>query len=225
MKQLLQQRASIFVPAIPYTEISVRDFPFKDWSCGGLKSVLPGQPIDPFKVINKDYDGGSWNAVSKGNVYCIVFLQDKIDIISNNLSVSETEFLAEVTEIIKPLAHAYGFDKISRVAYAPTYGTTDFEISSLLPGGKYKETIPEEFSQSYVFRVNENICDKLIKINNVVNIGTGLYENNGNMLPALIYQLDINSMPGEGPFDLDTALFFYHKASKFNSTLTEYLKI
>lgn len=224
MKQLLQQRASIFIQSIPFVKENADKFPFPDWKYNNLRPTGQNQNINPFQVADgiKQYDGSIWHAVSKGSTYSIVFLFDKIDILCNNPSVSPAHFLKEAQNIITKLAESYAINQVIRFAYAPTYGTADFSWKDLIGKDSFKGAQPEDLLQSFVVCVTEKINNHQIIINNHVNNSHGFLQD-GNKV--LIHQIDINSKVGQGIFDIFTTNVFFNKAESLTNEFLDYLHI
>lgn len=222
MKQLLQQRATIFTQNIPYIEENVRKLPFHDWRYNAFRQ---GQTLNPFNVSEKiePFNGSVWYAVSKGAKYTIVFWNEKIDIICGNNAVDSNEFLKEIRSFIKQLSAAYDIKQIIRFAYAPVYGTTDFSIKEVIGRDSFKGVEAEEIVQNFVFRVFEDINGKRVRINNLINISSGTFQSQGSDKPALIYQLDINSVVGQDTFGIPVVDAFFEKAGGMAEELLNYL--
>ena len=199
----------------------MKKLPF-DWHCNAFRQ---GQTLNPFNVSEKiePFNGGVWYAVSKGAKYAIIFWNEKIDIICGNNTVNSNEFLKEIRFFIKQLSAAYDIKKIIRFAYAPVYGTTDFSIKEVIGRDIFKGVEAEEIVQNFVFRVFENINGKQVKMNNLVNISSGTFQSQGSDRPALIYQLDINSVVGQDTFIVPVVDAFFEKAGDMAEELLNYL--
>ena len=83
----------------------------------------------------------------------------------------------------------------------------------------YKGQNRNDFDMQYVFRLNEPIIGDNIVINNSVHINSGIISDKSGPHDALIYQLDINSFPGQVKYSIETMLSFYDKVEKMTVNL------
>ena len=216
MKQHILLRATIFTKGIPFTQENAAKFSFGDnWDYNWF-AINPAQPLNVFSVQEgqKLYNNGVWNAVQKGAKYSILFQGDKIDVLCNDCAVSVAEFIDKAKEYFRKLSAAYDFHFVSRFAFAPTYGSTEIDWRKIFVNSTYKGQNRSDFDMQYVFRLNESINDNNIIINNLVHINSGIISDESGPHNALIYQLDINSFPGQFQYDIATMLAFYDKAER-----------
>lgn len=225
MKQLLLLRATIFTQRIPFTQENALKFPLgDDWDYNWF-ALNPLQPMNTFSVQEgqKLFNNGVWNAVQKGAKYSILFQNDKIDVLCNNSTVSVSEFITNAKDFFIKLSEAYNFQSITRFAFAPTYGSTEIDWSKIFVNSTYKGQNRSEFDMQYVFRTSENINQEDIIINNLVHVNSGIISDQSGAHNALIYQLDINSFPGQVQYRIDTMLAFYEAAEELASEVLNHL--
>ena len=218
MKELIHYRATIFVEfAIGYTKDNVDRFPLKEWKCMPLNNGANSQAINPFVIISssKDFDGAEWKAVNLEKGLVIVFLGQKIDILGQPF-VDGHSFVQISKQIFDQVCAGYNVKKIVRFAYSPTYGEKNGDFSDILRHPSYKDSDAENVAVRSVYRVDEDINDKKIKINYLIEISSGVFIDKEKQMPSVIYDVDINSTVVEGlTFDISDMDAFFDKADIF----------
>lgn len=218
MKELIQYRATIFVEsAIGYTKDNVDRFPLKEWKCMPLNNGANSQAINPFEIISssKDFDGAEWKAVNLEKGLVIVFLGQKIDILGQPF-VDGHSFVQISKQIFDQVCAGYNIRKIVRFAYSPTYGEKNGDFSEILRHPSYKDSDAENVAVRSVYRVDEDINDKKIKINYLIEISSGMFVDKEKQMPSVIYDVDINSTVVEGlTFEISDMDAFFDKVDIF----------
>lgn len=225
MKELIHYRATIFVESpIGYTKDNVDRFPLNDWKCMPLSNDADSHLIDPFEdvEIKEDaYGKMQWKAINAERSMALVFLGQKIDLLGFPF-VDEHRFLENCVDILCKISKAYHFDRVSRFAYSPTWGEKNGNFDHVLLLKSFKGKNAENVSLRNVFRVDEIIREKRIKINYLIQISTGYYNDNGKELPSVIYDVDINSLPEEKlSFDILEMKEFFGKVLRWSKEFIE----
>ncbi len=219
MKDLISYRATVFVESpIGYTKDNVNRFPFEEWKCMPLvyKKHSP-QTINPFEIINStgEFDGGAWKAVLPEKGVALIFLGEKIDVVGQPL-IEEHSFLQMSKDIFDQLFSVYGIKKIMRFAYNPVYGEKNGNFSKMLTHLIYKSSHAENIRLSNVYRVDEDINGRNVKINYLIQIISAFCIDGDKKLPSIIYDLDINSTVVQGvTFEISDMYAFFDKAGDF----------
>lgn len=215
MKELIRYRATIFVESpIGYTQDNVNRFPLKDWKCMPLRNGVDSQVIDPFETIPlaKGFDGAEWKAINLEKGLAIVFFGQKIDIWGQPF-IEEHAFVLMCKQIFDQICISYQIKKVLRFAYGPTYGEKNGDFSEILKHPSYKGSGAENVASRSVYRVNEDINGKSVRINYLIEISSGVFVENEKQMPSVIYDIDINSILVEGlTFDISDMDAFFDKA-------------
>ncbi len=218
MKELIQYRATIFVEsAIGYTKDNVDRFPLKDWKCMPLSNGANSQAINPFEIISssKGFDGAEWKAVNLDKGLAIVFLGQKIDILGQPF-IDEHSFVQVSKQIFDQVCAGYNIKTIVRFAFSPTYGEKNGNFSEIIKHPNYRGAEAENVTARSVYRVDEDINDKKIKINYLIEISSGVFVGQEKQMPSVIYDVDINSTVVDGlTFDISDMDAFFDKADIF----------
>lgn len=218
MKDLIKYRATVFVESpIGYTKDSVDRFPLKDWKCMPLVHDMRSlQTINPFETIPaRVFDGGAWKAVHPEEGVALIFLGEKIDVVGQPF-IEEHSFLQMSKKIFEQLSVAYDFKKIMRFAYSPTYGEKNDDFSKLLTHLTYKGSNAENITIRNVYRVDEDINGKQVKINYLMQIDSAVFNDGEKQTPSIIYNVDINSTVIQGvTFEISDIDAFFDKAGDF----------
>ena len=226
MKELIHYRATIFVKSpIGYTKDNVDMFPLKDWKCMPLTNDANIQAINPFEIISKtkDFDGAEWKAMNIEKGFVIVFLGPKIDILGQPF-VDEHSFAQISKQIFEQICATYFIKNVARFAYSPTYGERNGDFSRLIKHPFYKGAEAENVTSRSVYRVDEVINDKKIKINYLIEISSGMFDDKEKQTPSIIYDVDINStLIDDVIFSTSDMSAFFDKADSFaNEFLQQY---
>lgn len=145
----------------------------------------------------------------------IVFLGQKIDILGQPF-VDGHSFVQISKQIFDQVCAGYNVKKIVRFAYSPTYGEKNGDFSDILRHPSYKDSDAENVAVRSVYRVDEDINDKKIKINYLIEISSGVFVDKEKQMPSVIYDVDINSTVVEGlTFDISDMDAFFDKADIF----------
>lgn len=218
MKELIQYRTTIFVESsIGFTKDNVDKFPLKDWKCMPLDNGTNSQAINPFEIISstKEFDGAEWKAVNLEKGLAIVFLGQNIDILGQPF-VDEHSFVQVSKQIFDQVCSGYNIKRVVRFAYSPTYGEKNGNFSGIISHPIYKGAEAENVTVRSVYRVDEDINDKKIKINYLMEISSGVFVDQEKRMPSVIYDVDINSTVVEGlTFDISDMDAFFDKADIF----------
>lgn len=218
MKELIHYRATIFVESpIGYTKDNVDMFPLKEWKCMPLTSDANTQAINPFEIISKtkEFDGAEWKAMNLEKGFAIVFLGSKIDILGQPF-VDEHSFVQMSKQIFEQISAAYSIKNVARFAYSPTYGEKNGDFSGLIKHLFYKGAEAENVTARSVYRVDEEINDKRIKINYLIEISSGMFVDKKKQTPSVIYDVDINStVIDDVIFSISDMSAFFDKADIF----------
>lgn len=200
MKELIHYRATIFVESpIGFTKDNVGMFPLQDWKCMPLPDNANSRVIDPFEDVaftEERYGDMQWKAKNPEKGMAIIFLGQKIDIVGLPFA-EEQVFLSACMDCFRAICDTYEVGKILRFAYCPTYGEKKGNFDAVLKVNSFKGVAPENVSLRNVFRVKENVNGKNVTINYLMLISSGFYNENGTILPSVIYDVDINSLPEE----------------------------
>lgn len=226
MKELIHYRATIFVETpIGYTKDHVDRFPLNDWKCMPLANDVHSQSINPFEIISpsKGFDGAEWKAVHLEKGVAIIFMGQKIDILGQPF-IEERSFVQMSKDIFDQICSVYQFDKVLRFAYSPTYGEKNGGFSEIIKHPIYKGADAENVAVRSVYRVDEEINGKTIRINYLMEISSGVFVDNGKQMPSVIYSIDINSAVIEGiTFGIPDMDAFFDKADKYaNDFIQQY---
>ena len=226
MKELIHYRATIFVESpIGYTKDNVDMFPLKDWKCMPLTNDANTQAINPFEIISKtkDFDGAEWKAMNLEKGFSIVFWGTKIDILGQPF-VNEHSFVQMSKQIFEQICASYSIKNVARFSYSPTYGEKNGDFSEIIKHPFYKGAGAENVTARSVYRVDEVINDKNIKINYLIEISSGMFVDQEKQTPSVIYDVDINStVIDDVIFSTSDMSAFFDKAESFaNEFIQQY---
>ena len=226
MKELIHYRATIYVESpIGYTKDNVDMFPLKDWKCMPLTNDANTQAINPFEIISKtkEFDGAEWKAMNLEKGFAIVFLGSKIDILGQPFR-DEHSFVQMSKQIFEQICATYSIKNVARLAYSPTYGEKNGDFAGFIKHSFYKGAEAENVTARSVYRVDEEINDKRIKINYLIEISSGMFVDKEKQTPSVIYDVDINSTVIDNViFSISDMSAFFDKADSFaNEFIQQY---
>lgn len=197
---ILQMRGTIFTQPIGY---SIEN-------CNKLKPIIDKYSLAlcPVQLIlngvPKLTENSPWQLLSGNNLFRIVFINDKIDIIQGfkqEEEYDESSFIQECKFIFKTILSTMEY-KVKRVAFAPNFAfdnnssfSSDLFFSNILTKNSFKGSSAKNVDLTNTFRVKEKLGSNDIDINYVIKIFQGGKIQNGVIKECLLANLDINSVP------------------------------